>query len=82
MVIFGRLRCANPANAAGREVRLFHHLIGQGGGFSYVQSATTDAAGFYVISRADGVVETNRSWYVRALERPQRHQAHPRRRGR
>ncbi|HEX5308003.1 MAG TPA: hypothetical protein VFW38_02870 [Solirubrobacteraceae bacterium] len=67
VVIFGRLRCANQANAAGREVRLFHHLIGQGGGFSYVQSVTTDAAGFYVISRADGVVETNRSWYVRSL---------------
>ena len=67
VVIFGRLRCANQAGAAGREVRLFHHLIGQGGGFGYVQSATTDAAGFYVIAPADGVVETNRSWYVRAL---------------
>lgn len=67
VVIFGRLRCANQAGAAGREVRLFHHLIGQGGGFSYVQSATTDAAGFYAIAPADGVVETNRSWYVRAL---------------
>lgn len=67
VVIFGRLRCADQARAAGREVRLFHHLIGQGGGFSYVQSVTTDAAGFYAISRADGVVETNRAWYVRAL---------------
>jgi hypothetical protein len=67
VVIFGRLRCANQAGAAGREVRLFHHLIGQGGGFGYVQSATTDAAGFYAIAPADGVVETNRSWYVRAL---------------
>jgi hypothetical protein len=67
VVIFGRLRCANQANAAGREVRLFHHLIGQGAGFSYVQSATTDPAGFYVITPADGVVETNRSWYARAL---------------
>lgn len=67
VVIFGRLRCADQAGAAGREVRLFHHLIGQRGGFSYVQSATTDAAGFYAIAPADGVVETNRSWYVRAL---------------
>ena len=67
VVIFGRLRCRKQAHAAGREVRLFHHLIGQGGGFGYVQSATTDAAGFYVVSPADGVVETNRSWYVRAL---------------
>jgi hypothetical protein len=67
VVIFGRLRCADQSRAAGREVRLFHHLIGQGGGFSYVQSATTDAAGFYLIAGVDGVVETNRSWYVRAL---------------
>jgi hypothetical protein len=67
VVIFGRLRCADPARAAGQEVRSFHHLIGQGGGFSYVQSATTDGAGFYLITGADGVVETNRSWYVRAL---------------
>jgi hypothetical protein len=67
VVIFGRLRCVNQANAAGREVKLFHHLIGQGGGFTYVESVTTDAAGFYAIARADGAVETNRSWYVRAL---------------
>lgn len=67
VVIFGRLRCTGQARAAGREVRLFHHLIGQGGGFSYVQSVTTDAAGFYAISRADGVVDTNRAWYVQAL---------------
>jgi hypothetical protein len=67
VVIFGRLRCANQARAAGREVRLFHHLIGQGGGFSYVQSATTDAAGFYAIAGADATVDTNRAWYVQAL---------------
>jgi hypothetical protein len=67
VVIFGRLRCAREADAANREVRLYHHLIGRGGGFSYVQSVMTDAAGFYAISRADGVVETNRAWYVRSL---------------
>lgn len=65
VVVFGRLRCANPANAAGREVRLFHHLTAlSGSGYSYVQSTTTEAHGFYEFSRADGVVETNRSWYV------------------
>jgi hypothetical protein len=66
IAIFGQLRCANPANAVGREVKLFHHLIGVGG-FSFVQSVTTDAHGFYVISPADGVVETNRSFYVRSM---------------
>jgi len=65
VLAFGRLRCVNPANEAHQEVRLFHHVWGTPG-FTYVQHVTTDAAGFYAIARADGVVETNRSWYVRA----------------
>lgn len=65
VLVFGRLRCVNPANAAHQEVKLFHHVWGLPG-FTYVQSVKTDAAGFYAISRADGVVETNRDWYVRA----------------
>jgi hypothetical protein len=65
VLAFGRLRCVNPANEANQEVRLFHHVWGLPG-FAYVQHVTTDAAGFYAISRADGVVETNRAWYVRA----------------
>jgi hypothetical protein len=66
IVIFGQLRCANQADAAGREVVLYHHLAGIGG-FSIVQSVTSDASGFYSIAPADGVVETNRSFYVRSL---------------
>lgn len=65
VVIFGRLRCSDPANGANQEVKLFHHLAGLPG-FNFVQSTTTDANGFYEFSRADGVVETNRSWYVRS----------------
>jgi hypothetical protein len=65
VLAFGRLHCVNPANEAHQEVRLFHHVWGMPG-FTYVQHVTTDAAGFYAIARADGVVETNRSWYVRA----------------
>jgi hypothetical protein len=66
IVIFGQLLCANQTDAAGREVVLYHHLAGIGG-FSIVQSVTTDASGFYSIAPADGVVETNRSFYVRSL---------------
>jgi hypothetical protein len=67
VTVFGRLRCANPANAAGQEVKLFHHLLGTGSpGFSFVQSTTTDAHGFYEIVNADGMVETDRLWYVRS----------------
>lgn len=62
VVIFGRLRC--PARV-GRPVQLFHHLPGQRR-FTLVGAVRTDASGFYEFSRADGVVDTNRSWYVRS----------------
>lgn len=65
VLLFGRLRCTNPAREANQEVKLFHHVWDLPG-FTYVQSVKTDSAGFYAIARADGVVETSRSWYVRA----------------
>ena len=65
VVIFGRLVCRGRANAADQVVRLFHHIPGAPG-FTFVQSATTDAQGFYQFQRADGVVETNRIWHVRS----------------
>ena len=65
VTIFGRLVCRGRANAADRVVRLFHHILGTPG-FTYVQSTTTDAQGFYQFQRADGVVETNRIWHVRS----------------
>ncbi|HEV2998401.1 MAG TPA: hypothetical protein VGX16_04795 [Solirubrobacteraceae bacterium] len=65
VVIFGRLRCRR-AVAAGQTVELFHHLRGGPPGFTYVQSVHTDANGFYEFSRADGVVDSNRAWYVLA----------------
>jgi hypothetical protein len=67
VVIFGQLHCRRPAQAANQIVKLYHQLIGSHSfGFTYVQSVSTDAHGFYEFSRADGVVETNRAWYVRA----------------
>jgi hypothetical protein len=66
VVIFGQLRCSPGRRAAGQPVRLYHHLIGGPPGFTYVQSTTTDAHGFYEFARADGVVETNRAWFVRS----------------
>jgi hypothetical protein len=65
VVIFGRLRCVNRLSAAGQQVVLYHHLAGLPG-FTPVQSATTDAHGFYEFGRADGVVETNRAFFVRS----------------
>jgi hypothetical protein len=63
VVIFGRLVCTRAAQEADRTVRLYHNVYGSFG-FSYVQRTTTDAHGFYEFGRADGVVETNRAWYV------------------
>jgi hypothetical protein len=65
VVVFGRLRCATPVDAANQEVKLFHHLATLPG-FSFVQSTITDTHGFYELAPADGTVETNRSWYVRS----------------
>lgn len=65
VTISGQLRCRGRASAANQVVRLYHHLAGRFG-FTYVQSTTTDGAGFYKLERADGVVDTNRAWYVRS----------------
>ncbi len=65
VTIFGRLVCHRRAIAAGQVVQLFHHVLGTPG-FTYVQSTTTDAQGFYQFQNADGVVETNRIWHVRS----------------
>jgi hypothetical protein len=67
VVIFGRLTCRPGGREADQIVKLYHHLTGTGlPGFTYVQSVRTDANGFYEFGRADGVVETNRAWYVRS----------------
>lgn len=65
VTIFGKLTCRRHRGEAGAVVKLFHHLAGSFG-YGYVQSTTTDAAGFYQFTRADGVVDSNRSWAVSA----------------
>src|SRR5579863_6758923 len=63
VVIFGRLFGRHHAH---RLVVLYHHLAGERGRFSPVQTTRTDAGGAYEFTRADGRVETNRSWFVAA----------------
>lgn len=65
VTIFGKLTCRHHRGEGGAVVKLFHHLRGSFG-YSYVQSTRTDAAGFYEFTRADGVVDSNRSWAVSA----------------
>jgi hypothetical protein len=62
VLIYGRL---TGAGSGAQPIRLYHHLNGSGRGFTLVGTTTTDPAGYYEFTRADGVVFTNRSWFVR-----------------
>jgi hypothetical protein len=63
VVAFGRLRCVGRANAAGQTVKLFEHSFGTPG-YTQVQSASTDAHGFYELTQPG--VTGNGSFYVRS----------------
>src|SRR6516165_5050576 len=61
VLIYGQL---NQPGYAGQTINLYHHLDGSNRGYTFVGSTTTNSLGFYKFPRADGVVLTNRSWYV------------------
>jgi hypothetical protein len=61
VLVYGQL---NGSPLGGQQIILWHHLNGSGKGFTRVQSTTTNSVGFYYFARADGVVLTNREWYV------------------
>jgi hypothetical protein len=58
--IIGRL---TGPNAGGQTVRLWHR-INPNGQFTPLGTRTTDSAGRYEFERADGIVDSNRSWFV------------------
>ncbi len=60
--IYGHL---NVAPVADQTIVLYHHLAGSGNGYTKVGRTTTDSHGFYEFTRAEDVVTTNRSWFVR-----------------
>jgi len=60
--IYGQL---NTKPVGGQTIVLYHHLAGSGFGYTKVGQTTTDSHGFYEFTRAEGVVMTNRSWFVR-----------------
>ncbi|MBV8947547.1 MAG: hypothetical protein JOZ95_19115, partial [Solirubrobacterales bacterium] len=60
--IYGHL---NVTPVAGQTIILYHHLAGSGLGYTKVGQTTTDSHGFYEFTRAENVVMTNRSWFVR-----------------
>jgi len=61
VVVFGRLLGRGDED---RLVVLYHRAAGSPLGFVPVQTTRTDASGAYEFARADGLVETNRQWYV------------------
>jgi hypothetical protein len=61
VLIYGQL---NGTNVADQTITLYHR-INPRPGFTKVQSTTTDANGFYEFARGDGIVTTNREWFVR-----------------
>jgi hypothetical protein len=62
VLIYGTLRGANSSD---QTIYLYHHLAALGPGYTFVQKTTTNSFGEYAFTRAEGVVETNRSWFVR-----------------
>ncbi len=61
VLIYGQL---NGANHAGRTIFLYHRIV-PATRFTLVQTARTSPLGFYYFVRADGVVMSNRYWFVR-----------------
>jgi hypothetical protein len=61
VTIYGRL--LGPDNV-GQTIYLYHRIAGAPG-FTIIQKTTTTTGGEYEFLRADGIVTTNRSWFVR-----------------
>jgi hypothetical protein len=62
VIIYGYL---HTAPVGGQTIILYHHLAGSGLGYTKIGQTTTDSRGFYEFTRAEDVVMTNRSWFVR-----------------
>ncbi len=62
VLIYGQLK---GPNSSGQTIRLYHHVYGGKPGYSLVSTTTTFAGGYYEFTRAEGIVYTNRNWFVR-----------------
>lgn len=70
VTIYGQL---NETPVASQTIVLYHHIAGSGSGYTPVSRTTTDSNGFYEFTRAEGVVMTNRNWFVREAGKPRVH---------
>jgi hypothetical protein len=62
VLIYGRLLGVSQGN---QRIVLYHHLGGSDRGFTVIGATRTDANGFYEFERQEGLVYTNRQWFVR-----------------
>ncbi len=63
VLIYGRLVGPNRAN----QIIHLYHRINPAPRFSLIGTTRTNAVGQYVFTRAEDIVETNRSWFVRGV---------------
>jgi hypothetical protein len=62
VIVYGRLLGPN----SGQEpIRLYHHVIGSGQGYTYVTTTFTNSSGYYEFLGPDGLVYSNRNYFVR-----------------
>ncbi len=61
VLIYGQLK---GQGANGQTIRLYHHIAGRPG-YSLVSTTQTFFDGYYEFTRAEGIVATNRDWFVR-----------------
>ena len=61
VLIYGQLK---GAPVAGQTIRLYHR-VNPSPFFTLIGATTTDSFGFYKFTREEGVVMSNRSWFVR-----------------
>ena len=74
VLIYGRLR---GADHGGQVIRLYHR-INPRPDFSLIGVSETDIAGRYEFTRDEGIVASNRSWYVRGPGFTHSHTVHER----
>jgi hypothetical protein len=60
VLIYGQLKGPD----SGDQRVILYHRLARGWRFTPVGSTRTDASGFYEFVRADGIVTTNRQWFV------------------
>jgi hypothetical protein len=60
VLIYGQLK---GSDVAGQTIHLYHR-INPAAQFTLISTTTTNQYGFYEFTRAEGVVITNRNWYV------------------